>query len=141
MKTFSSVYAGSAVPGSLEFGEGGPSGASFIPRHTPSNSCIDPTQPCLPPPPLTLCTQPWLSALGFKLGTGLLQFCREIALKRLKSQRWGLLTSQQSVGSPSCHFGAGGGQPQQWFPHRSLSAAMVWWGVGLARSKDQLRSH
>lgn len=109
MKTFSSAYAGSVAPGSLEFGESGPSGASFIPRHALSHLCIDPTLPCLPPPPLMLRAQPRLLALGFKLGTGLLHCCWEIPLKRLKSQWWGLIASQQSMGNSSCHFGAGGG--------------------------------
>lgn len=97
------------APGSLEFGESGPSGASFIPRHALSHLCIDPTLPCLPPPPLMLRAQPRLLALGFKLGTGLLHCCWEIPLKRLKSQWWGLIASQQSMGNSSCHFGAGGG--------------------------------
>lgn len=109
MKTFSSAYAGSVAPGSLEFGESGPSGTSFIPHHALSHLCIDPTLPCLPPPPLMLRTQPRLLALAFKLGTGLLHCCWEIPLKWLKSQWWGLTASQQSMGSPCSHFGAGGG--------------------------------
>lgn len=107
MKTFSSAYAGSEVPGSLKFGETGPSGASFIPRHTPSKPCVNPTRPCLPPLSLTPCTQPRLSALGFKLDMGLLQFCWEIPLKWLKSQRWGLLPAKSGQPFPPLRGGRG----------------------------------
>lgn len=141
MKTFSSAYAGSPVPGSLEFGGSGHSGASFIPCHMPSDPCVDPTQPCLLPLSVTSGMQPQLSVLGFKLGMGLLWFCWEIPLRRLKSHQWGLLTSWKSVGSLSRHSGAGAGWPGWQFPCGSLLATMVWWGAGFARGKDQLRSH
>lgn len=93
-------------------------------------------QHCLPPPPVVLCMQPQLSALRFMLGSGLLQCYQKSPSKELKSQQQDLLTSWL-IGAATLE--PQGLWPQHWFPYRSLQAASVWWGTGLARSKGQLR--